>query len=155
MYHRRVPTAQAVANAIIRMAKAEGRTLTNMQVQKHVFLAHGYCLAILDRPLYSQDTHAWQWGPVVPKLYKALQKYGSGNVTDEIQAEDVLDEDTPEYKILKGVWAVYKSYSGMRLSELTHRENTPWSRTWNEKHFDIIPLNVIRDYYTELVAARK
>src|ERR1700722_18264970 len=108
------------------MAKAEGGPLTKMQPQKHVFLGQGYCLALLDSALYHQNTHAWQWGPVVPKLYKALQQYGSGQVTDEIKIDDELDPSSPEYEVLVGVWNAYKKYSGAQLSALTHREGSPW-----------------------------
>lgn len=148
-------SALAVANALIRMARQEGRPLTNMQVQKHVFLAQGFCLGLLGRPIYYNDTHAWQWGPVVAKLYKALQKYGSGVVSDEIPTEDELDESSDEYSILRGVWNAYKGYSGGQLSELTHREGTPWSKAWTSQKFSIIPQESIQAYYSELVAAHK
>ena len=148
-------SAQAVANAFIRMAGDGDRQLTNMQVQKLVFLAHGYTLALLDRPLYFNNTHAWQWGPVVPKLYKALQKYGSGYVAEAISAEDELDTNSKDYEVLQGVWKAYRTYSGPQLSELTHRPNTPWSKTWNSEKFGIIPTDDIQTYYRDLVSTAK
>ena len=51
-------------------------------------------------------------GPVVPKLYKELQKYGSGQVTEELAAEDELDPASDEYQVLSGVWNAYRGYSG-------------------------------------------
>jgi uncharacterized phage-associated protein len=135
------------------MARAEGQQITNMQVQKHVFLGHGYCLALLDAPLYYNDTHAWQWGPVVAKLYKGLQKYGSGVVTDEIEASDELALESGEYGVLKAVWNAYKKYSAAQLSELTHRAGTPWSNTWARQKFGVIPVDEIRTYYAAQVAS--
>jgi uncharacterized phage-associated protein len=127
-----------------------------MEVQKHVFLAQGYCLALmdLDRPLYYNHTHAWQWGPLVPKLYKALQKYGRGNVTEEIASDDSLSTDTQEFKILKAVWRAYSKYSPFQLSELTHRPGTPWSQTWENDKFGVIPLEDIQAYFRTLVARK-
>ena len=150
-------SALAVANALIRIARQEGRPLTNMQVQKHVFLAQGFCLGLLGRPIYYNDTHAWQWGPVVAKLYKPLQKYGSGIVSAEIPTDpaDELDPSSEEYRILQAVWNAYKGYSGGQLSELTHREGTPWSKAWNSQKFSVIPQEWIQAYYEELVAAHK
>lgn len=145
----------AAANALIRLARKDERALTNMQVQKHVFLGQGYCLALADCPLYYNNTHAWQWGPVVPNLYKALQGYGSGNVTDEIPANDELVPGSKEYNILEAVWKAYGKYSGFQLSEMTHRPGSPWSRTWEKSKFGIIPIEDIQAYYRELVAARK
>jgi len=145
-------SAQAAANAVLQFARAEGVPLTNMQLQKHVFLGQGFCLALLDRPLYYNNTHAWQWGPVVPKLYKSLQKYGSGVVTAEIPAQDALDLTSEEAGVLKAVWDAYKSYSGGQLSELTHRPGTPWSRTWAQEKFGIISNDEIQAYYRSVLA---
>jgi uncharacterized phage-associated protein len=148
-------SAQAAANALIRLGREEQRPLTNMQVQKHVFLGQGYCLALVDRPLYYNNTHAWQWGPVVPKLYKALQQYGSGQVTADIPSEDELDPQSPEYNILRAVWNAYRKYSGPQLSEITHRPGSPWSKTWATSKFGVIPNDDIQSYFRELVASRK
>ncbi len=139
------------------MARQEGRTLTNMQVQKHVFLAQGFCLGLLGKPIYYNDTHAWQWGPVVAKLYKALQRYGSGMVREEVPTDpgDELDDSSEEYSILQGVWNAYKGYSGGQLSELTHREGTPWLKAWTSQKFSVIPQESIQAYYSELVSAHK
>ena len=125
-----------------------------MQLQKHVFLGQGYCLALLDSALYYQNTHAWQWGPVVPKLYKALQQYGSGQVTAEIQADDELEITSDEYSVLSSVWNAYRKFSGAELSALTHREGSPWFKTWNEAKFGVIPLEDIKAYYSGLVASK-
>ena len=94
-------------------------------------------------------------GPVVPKLYKALQKYGSGYVAEAISAEDELDTNSKEYEVLQGVWKAYRTYSGPQLSELTHRPNTPWSKTWNSEKFGIIPTDDIQTYYRDLVSTAK
>lgn len=147
-------SAEAAANALIRLAMKEERLLTNMEVQKHVFLAQGFCLALLDRPLYFNSTHAWQWGPVVPKLYKALQKYGSGKVVEEIPATDTLDPDSEEHKILEAVWKAYRKYTAMQLSEITHRPGTPWSKTWETAKFGVISTELMKSYFESLATAR-
>lgn len=147
-------SSQVVANAFIRLADSQGKRLTNMQLQKLVFLAHGYTLAMLDQPLYFHNTHAWQWGPVIPKLYKDLQKYGSGCVESGLQLcpnESQIDENSEEYEIIKGVWNAYGNYTGGQLSALTHRAETPWSKTWHTTPFGVIPNDAIRDFYRGLL----
>lgn len=146
-------SAKSVANEFLRLAAAETKPLTNMQLQKLVFLGQGYSLALLDRPAYFNNTHAWQWGPVVPALYKALQKYGSGQVSEFIATEsndDALGQE--DRNVLRGVWNGYKNYSGSQLSEITHRPGSPWSKTWATRRFGVIPLEDIREYYASLVA---
>jgi len=143
---------QAVANAFVRLAQSKGRKLTNMQVQKLVFLAQGYALALLDRCIYEKHIHAWQWGPVIPSLYKSLQPYGSGQVDREISTADSVGPESEEHGIVSGVWDAYGKYTGGQLSEITHRTGSPWARTWERKPFSIIPVDEIKSYYKGLVS---
>jgi uncharacterized phage-associated protein len=76
--------ARTVANEFLRLARDRGHELTNMQLQKLVYIAHGYTLAILHEPLVRQDIEAWRYGPVIKDLYQVLRQYGSGFVTDLI-----------------------------------------------------------------------
>lgn len=144
-------TSHAVANEFIRLSQEHGKQLTNMQLQKLVFLAQGYSLAIFDAPLHIHNTHAWQWGPVIPKLYKSLQKYGSGFVAEALQAVDGIAPTSSDAEIIKAVWEGYGHYSGGQLSALTHRPKTPWSETWGKEQFAIIDNNRIAAYYKSLI----
>ncbi|VVM20244.1 hypothetical protein BSPWISOXPB_8934 [uncultured Gammaproteobacteria bacterium] len=76
-----------IANKFIDLAKNEN--LTNMQLQKMVYIAHGFNLALRGTKLYYEDTRAWNFGPVVPELYEKLQIYGSNKVTDKISISNV------------------------------------------------------------------
>lgn len=146
-------SACAIANAFICIAdKDKGKKLTNMQLQKLVFIAHGYCLVFLKgESLYSEDTHAWQWGPVVPPLYKSLRKYGSNFVDKPIEAEDSLNAEDIKYSIVEAVYKSYRHYSGSELSSLTHQKDTPWSITWERDKFGIISNDIISKHYKKLV----
>ncbi len=144
-------SAHAIANKFIEISQGESKPVTNMQLQKLVFIAQGYGLAILGYPLYYNNTHAWQWGPVVPKLYKPLQKYGRDFVTDKIKAEDEFCNDGEELEIVQAVWKAYGHMSGGQLSTLTHKPNTPWSVTWNKDQFGVIPEQLVADHYRAIV----
>lgn len=144
-------TSHAVANEFIRLAREQDKQLTNMQLQKLVYIAQGYSLAINDSPLYFHNTHAWQWGPVIPKLYKSLQKYGSGTVTEFLETSDKVEADSQDEEIIRAVYENYGDYTGSQLSALTHKPETPWSDTWKEKQFSIIDLNLIEKHYKRLI----
>jgi uncharacterized phage-associated protein len=59
-----------------------------MQLQKLVYIAHGWNLAINGTPLTSDIPAAWDYGPVYRDLFEALRAYGSNPVTQEIRAGD-------------------------------------------------------------------
>lgn len=142
-------SAVSVAKEFLKRAKAENKTLTNMQLQKLVFLAHGFSLGIFQKPLFSDDVKAWQWGPVIPRLYNRLKKYGDDVVPDFIQCEsgDEGEPDASERALIDAVWKSYGDYSGAKLSGITHQEGSPWSQTWATAPFQRIPEASIAAYY--------
>src|SRR5438270_11888590 len=109
-----VYSAAAVANAFLKLAKRAGVPLTNMQLQKLVYIAHGWSLALLEKPLVYHGVNAWQWGPVIPPLYEALKKYGAGIVTEPIPTEEQVEPGSPEMSIIEGVWRGYGKLSAIQ-----------------------------------------
>lgn len=139
----------AVANKFLNLAHQEGLQLTNMQLQKLVFFAHGYHMAIEGDPLYSDETKAWPFGPVIPNLYKHLQKYGRSSVTAQLPTSETLDDD--QISVIDAVWDAYKEYDAWRLSDISHRKGSPWEQTWSKNNFGHIDSEIIRRYYCELL----
>ncbi|CAC9555079.1 hypothetical protein [uncultured Gammaproteobacteria bacterium] len=140
-----VHSVTTIANKFIDLAKDE--YLTNMQLQKMVYIAHGFNLALRGIKLYYEDTRAWDFGPVVPELYEELRKYGSNNVKDKIATSSDEDLDDDSLEIVKAVYDHYKEYSGMQLSDLTHQDNTPWSKSWKSNKYGVIPADDICKFY--------
>jgi uncharacterized phage-associated protein len=145
-------SAITVANKFLELAKRDRVPLTNMQLQKLVYIAHGWNLVLLDKPLFYNNVHAWEWGPVVPKLYKPLSKYKAGYVTDFLPSKgESIAPDAPELKVIEGVWKAYGKYSGLQLSAITHTEGTPWSEVWKTNRYGIIPNELIAQHYRQLL----
>ena len=141
-------SAESAANAFLDLARRDEKSLTNMQLQKLVFIAHGYSLAKLGVPLFHNNIHAYELGPVIPNLYKTLKRYGAGEVKDYIQTDaPPITEDSPEMEIIREVWEEYGELSGFELSDLTHRKGTPWSETWRMNQFGVISDDLIAEHY--------
>jgi uncharacterized phage-associated protein len=136
-----------IANKFIDLAKNE--PLTNMQLQKMVYIAHGFSLALRDTKLYYEYTRAWNFGPVVPELYEKLREHDSNQVKNKISSspEEEIDKDSSE--IIEEVYKNYKQYSGPQLSGLTHQKNTPWSKTWESNKYGVIPADDIYKFYKD------
>ena len=125
-------SADAVANYFIE--RSQGR-LTHMQLQKLVYISHGYALAS-GQPLIENAIEAWEYGPVIPALYHKLKQWGAKPVADVVRAsgpagrESVprVPEDYELRPILDKVYETYGKLSGFELSTITHRPDTPWSR---------------------------
>jgi uncharacterized phage-associated protein len=63
-----------VANYFIWLANETGSFLSNLKLQKLVYYAQAWHLALEESPLFEEDFEAWIHGPVLPTLY---QKYES------------------------------------------------------------------------------
>jgi uncharacterized phage-associated protein len=131
------------------LAAKSGQKLTNMQLQKLVFLAHGVSLASLECPLTFHNIHAWQWGPVLPQLYKRFSKYGSNCVESPAECEEVVPENAEENEVITLVWKKFGHLTGPQLSSLTHQTGSPWDITWNSDQYGVIPNELIQNYYRE------
>jgi uncharacterized phage-associated protein len=152
--------ALTVANSFISLAQSEGRTLTNMQVQKLVFLAHGFHMAYPQfngEPLVSESAMAWTWGPVFPPLYNKLKRFGNQSIQELIPGEagkppTTVSETSPAHSLIKAVWLAYGKFTGMQLSNMTHRQGTPWQKVWRLVPLGVIPNELIATYYKELIS---
>lgn len=78
-------TSIAVANAFLMLSKNNGVLLNQMQLQKLVYIAHGWNLAIYNSPLTEDEIIATDYGPIYPKLQKALTRYGADPVLSFIK----------------------------------------------------------------------
>jgi uncharacterized phage-associated protein len=162
---------EGIANEFLRLANAEGRSLTNMQLQKLPYIAHGWGLALTGRELVDESPVAFPYGPVYRRLYNALQRYGSGNVTDFIRDNDGTAAEAfgaprgsviscqlepEETRLIQAVWDAYKKYHAFQLSNMTHQDDSPWTITTRESGpYSRISNDLIRRHYEALAAARR
>lgn len=128
-------SAIKLANEMIEIAKQDGRQLTPLQLIKLVYISHGWGFVFRNgEPLLNEPVQAWQYGPVVPSLYHAVRNYRSAPITGLVPGDSdpqALDDHAKE--LLKVVYNRYRHLSGTQLSALTHMEDTPWSKAWNER----------------------
>lgn len=157
-------SAKAIANKFLELAQQENNSLTQMQIQKLVYISHGFNLALTNEPLIDEQIQAWQYGPVISSLYDEFRGFGSQAITSEATITTIDDNfnvnsvipqinDKQTTQLINAVWDKYKIYSGPNLSDLTHQTGTPWSTTLKyNNYFSIIDNNIIKDYYLNLLA---
>ena len=170
-------SAKAIANYFIKISKKKRYQLTPLKVQKLVYFSHGWHLALHPDglPLVDDEfVEAWPYGPVFPSLYFEFKHYGREPIKEYAQDLNLIDTgtkskrfemvtpqirstDTVVPELLDRVWEVYKGYSAVQLSSLTHAPRTPWAITRKEnpgiRNVDI-PNELIRDYYKKLIESR-
>lgn len=145
--------SKVIANRFLDLAQGAGRTLTPMQILKLVYIAHGWMLGLYGRALINDEVQAWQYGPVIPRLYNVMRRFRSSPVEGPIPVS-VPETLTPnEDALVEQVFSKYGHLSGPALSRITHMENSPWSQTYISGEFGTpIPNDLIQDHYQRLSA---
>lgn len=152
--HMNLHDARSVADELLRQAKDMGKDLTPLQVVKLVYLCQGWMLAIYDRPMFRQNVEAWKYGPVIRDVYDSVKYFGNDPVTYVLNAPYEKFEEE-EKDVMARVLVTYGHRHGLELSRLTHLPGSPWHQTYkNYMKGQIIPLEVIKDFYREKYAQR-
>lgn len=139
-----------VAEWFIHRAEQEGEYLTQMKLQKLVYITHGWSLGLFDKPLIDSKVEAWKWGPVIPSLYAEYARYGSRPIVEDCGIFPPLFPEREE-ALLEENWRVYRGFTAAQLSDLTHRDGTPWSEAYNPNvRFATITEESIKRHYVEL-----
>lgn len=138
-------TADNVAKHLIYLASQElvgdnqeREGITNLKLQKVLYFAQAYYLAKLGKPLFSDNIEAWEYGPVVPSIYRKYKTNGNNPIISE--------EDK---KVVQKIWGTFGGYSASRLVDITHA-HTPWKEA-SKTSSQIIPNKALKEYYTPLL----
>ena len=159
--------AASIANELLDLSDQSGRKLTQIEIQKLVYFAHGWNLALRDQPLIGEFIEAWRYGPVVRTLYDAFKKFGSDPITEKaiswrmgsngkfgcetpaIQSDSPSD-DFYARELVSRVWQKYGSLTPFKLVEITHLPDSPWRKAF-EHNKPYIPNDSIQAYFKSLM----
>jgi uncharacterized phage-associated protein len=136
-------TASDVAKYFLTLSDPdEGDVVSNLKLQKLVYYAQGFHLALHGRPLFQDPVVAWQHGPVVPDLYHHYKEHG-GNAIPMPVGFDANVFSANERDVLNEVWNVYGQFSAWKLRDMTHEE-PPWK---SARPHDVITHEALRAYF--------
>lgn len=152
--------AKVIANAFLDKAERNGTTLTPMKLQKLIYYAHGWYLAIKHQPLIDEYLEAWDYGPVVGSVYSEFRQFGAGPISgratlwDQQQQNYVVpkpnDSDYDLHSLVDAIWENYSLYDALKLSEMTHNVGAPWHtvKQQNPTMRNVqIPNEIIANYF--------
>lgn len=147
--------SRQVANEILKVAAAHGHSLTPMQLLKLTYIAHGWSLGLYGDPLIRDEIQAWEYGPVIPKLYATVKDFRDQPITGLLPADNEPPLSPAEKKVVRQVVEIYGDKSGPALSRLTHAPNTPWAQVYERGSWGVrVPNDIIEDHYQRLARER-
>lgn len=133
---------RAIANLVLDIAEANGRSISNMHINKIVYFLHVDYLVKFGRPLVSAKIEAWEHGPVFRELYSQFKKFGEGKIAHRAvatspatgQAEKVrYSLESDEAGFLAELATRYSAMSAAALRAQSHIQGGPWDQVWHHE----------------------
>ncbi len=100
-----------------------GDAISNLKLQKLVYYAQGFSLALYDKPLFKARIEAWSHGPVIRALYDRYKVLGAGPIPRP-ETVDFSKFDNDTKALLNEVYEQYGQFSAWKLREMSHEEET-------------------------------
>ena len=131
-----------VSNFVLDICDQNGRSLTNLALQKVLYFCHVWSLVELGRPLIRHHFEAWQYGPVLQYVYHEFKIFDRSPIiarskkTNPLngQKEIVAYEfDVEVEALLKRVVNFYSRLSSSYLVDLSHADDGPWAKVWHHE----------------------
>jgi len=149
-----MPTAIQVADWIIRhQANDLGAPVDAMSLEKLVYYAQSFRLALTGAPLFEDEVRAWRHGPVIPSVYRAYEGSGAQPIVPTDSEDAELDDSIEQH--LQSIVGFFGRYTAIELSNATHAEE-PWIEARRGLHRRapsnvLIPQDRLRTYYSALI----
>ena len=137
--------AKNVAEYLVWFSAEHGDPVSNLKLQKLLYYAQAWFLALHDEPLFE----AWVHGPVVPPIYGAYKVNAWQPIPPPVSTPSLPTERVLEH--LNEVLQVYGGFSAYQLEQMTHSEE-PWIRARagipeDAASHAVIEHSWMRDYY--------
>jgi uncharacterized phage-associated protein len=144
-------TASHVAGTLINLSHEKGDPVSNLKLQKLLYYAQAWYLALYDRALFDDQIEAWVHGPVVPCIFRQYKEYRWTPISPVLTQPVTKKID----QHLRDVWRVYGKFAAGKLERLTHSER-PWKDAREGLPIDapshnVITVQSIKKYYSSLL----
>ena len=148
-------SALEIAKFIVNMQRIEpALNVSHLKLQKLVFYCQAFHLAEKGKPMFEEKVEAWQYGPVVTKVYDAYKVCGNIPIAPEVikDNEDIETANIPAESLstISSVMEAYGHLSPIALMEKTHRED-PWRDAYSKGPGTIITHESMKRYYKKFI----
>ena len=137
-------TAFEVAKYIIKSLPVD-----NLKLQKLLYYSQATHLIYYDKKiLFSENIEAWDYGPVVPPVYREYKQYGF----DAIPASNAGEQSVltiEEIKAIDMALSCFGEFSGVTMINQTHYEE-PWKNAYHPgRPSGIITVEAIYNFFKD------
>jgi len=138
----------SIFSAAKRLAVCSGWSLSNLKIQKLIYLAHMFYMGRNNgEPLVNGRFEAWDYGPVNPDLYHLLKIYGSDPVGNIFRGFPNIGGKA-EGEILDEVYDAIGDSTAGKLVAATHRKGGAWEKNYQigKREISIPNTDILQEY---------
>lgn len=121
-----------VANALITTASLANQTMSQMRLQKMLYIIHGVYSVWHKEPLLPEVFEAWQYGPAIDSILRGYDDFDPvfRELTNTNQKREHVvmppKSDVKFWNTLQQVYRDFAEYSDHALSTLEHDQFSAW-----------------------------
>jgi uncharacterized phage-associated protein len=132
--------------------KESGATISNFKLQKLIYYAQGYHLALFDEPLFDERIEAQENGPAIAALLEKYLPYKSNPIDAPVNMDfSKYSENVKE--MLGAIFREYGRFTPGQLRDMTHGE-LPWINGFNRADKTISNSDLKQYFKTQIVRNR-
>jgi uncharacterized phage-associated protein len=143
-------TIEQATDYILAFAHEHQDFISNMKLQKLLYYAQAWHLALKNQPLFEAEFEAWIHGPVHPATYQRFKAYTFNNIDLAVEKPNLPPEAET---FLLEVLEEYFPLTAYALERLTHQEQ-PWLEARGNlaptaSTSAVIPAATMANYYSK------
>lgn len=151
-----------VSHYIIVYSNKKDYGVSNLKLQKLLYFVQAFFLINDCPPCFDEKIEAWDFGPVVPEIYREYKRYGGIDIptidyyvkfdkkniwnTERIYYEDIISDDDKE--MIQAVVDKFAHCSATFLVNLTHNQD-PWINAYVNGQRNEITKEDIKRYFEQ------
>lgn len=125
------------ANGFVRLAMGpDAAPVTRMKLQKLIYIAQGWALALTGKNLVQETFEASSYGPLLRSVHEAFRPCGMSPISmlaktrvpgkGDVQRTVFFKESRQKAALIQRVWEVYGKCDGAELTGMIEMDGSPW-----------------------------
>lgn len=136
-----------VAHYIIKRCNDTGQLVSNLKLQKILYFVQAEFLVATGDACYREQIEAWDFGPVVPEVYRRYKSYGSAGIPYYCN-DSMIPISNIDQELMNAIIDKCAGYSASQLVEISHHQD-PWRDAYKPYRNCPISNDSIKRYFTE------
>ena len=134
-----------IARYIVDICAEKKHAISNLKIQKILYFIQAEFLVERKKACFTDKIEAWDFGPVIPEVYRYYKAYGGGNIPREnITAQIKIKE--VDKQLIDMVVEACNDYSAVQLVNITHKQK-PWIQAYKKHQNNEITNNSIQKFF--------